>query len=528
MTTAAAPNQLERSGSLSEHSLPELLVEISQAMFDGSLRLGREGRKAILYFRCGHVVHAATNSKTLRLFHLLLQNQLITPAIVSRFPNFANDVEFARYLTASGAVSQGSIDEATREQVRQTLEDALAWTEGGWTFSPLVRARDDISCDIDVAEMMVRHARETDKLRLAAAFKNPAETFAMAPPPEELPALQMHESFVLAHFGSDPLSLADLRTLCQMPDDGLLQALYTLWIAGLIVRRDWNSAFDAEAVDNILAARVEKAKRPEPVAVRLPERPAPQEDAEEPAEQKEEQKPETESPPMTIEEYLDQVENGVGHYGILGIDDTADNDVVKAAYFALAKQFHPDRFHREAPATLKRIQSAFTAVAHAYEVLRSPQSRAAYTDKYRAEVATRAKRAAEGKSETAADPTERNAELGLENFEEGMRYLAAEEFEQAAACFGRSVVYSPNNALFQAHLGKALSFTDDRYRHKAETAFQTAVRLDPSNFKIRRMLVEFYVDYDMHKRAEGELTRYLSLVPDDKEAQAMLDKVKSV
>ena len=57
---------------------------------------------------------------------------------------------------------------------------------------------------------------------------------------------------------------------------------------------------------------------------------------------------------------------------------------------------------------------------------------------------------------------------------------------------------------------------------------QTAVRLDPSNFKLRMFLIEFYVDYNMHKRAEGELIRYLTLAPNDKEAQAMLDKISGM
>ena len=526
--TATGTNQLEASGTLSGHPVAELLVEISQAMLDGSLRLAREGRKAILYFRSGRVVHAASNSKAHRLFHLLLQKQLIAAAQVSKFPNFANDVEFARHLLASGAVSQGTIDDATREQVRLVLEDALAWPDGEWTFSPLVRAKDDISCDIDVAAMLFHHARGVARQRLLANFTSHEDSFALAPPPDDLPPLQMHESFVLAHFGSDPLTLADLHTMCQMPDEGLMQALYTLWLGGLIVRRSWASpAFPPDLIDAIIGAKVEKTRRPEPSAVRLPERPAaaPEPEADDSAPQPEEAKP-ADAPAMTLDEYLDQVENGIGFYGVLGIDDTADNAEVKGAYFALAKLFHPDRFHREPAGKLKRIQSAFTAVARAYEVLRSPESRASYNEKYRAEVAGRAKRVAEGKTETVTDPNERNAELGLENFEEGMRYLNAEEYEQAAACFGRAVVYSPNNAVFQAHLGKALSFTDDKYRHKAEQAMQTAVRLDPTDFKLRMILVDFYVDYNMTKRAEGELTRYLSLVPDDKEAQRMLEKIK--
>ena len=53
------------------------------------------------------------------------------------------------------------------------------------------------------------------------------------------------------------------------------------------------------------------------------------------------------------------------------------------------------------------------------------------------------------------------------------------------------------------------------------------MKLDPKNPKIRMMLVEFFVDMKMTKRAEGELKRFLELVPGDKEATKMLGKVQA-
>lgn len=62
------------------------------------------------------------------------------------------------------------------------------------------------------------------------------------------------------------------------------------------------------------------------------------------------------------------------HYAALGIDPTADPEVITAAYRALAKKFHPDTGAAAGTASPER----FDAIQQAYEVLRSPESRHAY------------------------------------------------------------------------------------------------------------------------------------------------------
>ena len=62
------------------------------------------------------------------------------------------------------------------------------------------------------------------------------------------------------------------------------------------------------------------------------------------------------------------------HYAALGIDPTADPEVITAAYRALAKKFHPDTGSAAGTADAAR----FDAVQQAYEVLRNPDTRHAY------------------------------------------------------------------------------------------------------------------------------------------------------
>lgn len=521
-----ATNQLEQSGTFEDHPFAELLVEIIQAKFSGALRVAHDKHKAVIYFRTGEVVYAATNSKSLRLFNLLLRKGHIDTKTISQFPNFANDIEFSAWLVAQGIVEKQSIDYTTLDQINTVLVEALKWEDGEWSFSPLVRIREEMAYSVDVRQILVDYARCVNKDHIFATFWSLEENFALAPLREHTPTLQKHEEFVLSKFGERSMDIGQIRARCILPDAGLLQALYVLWMGGFIIRRDWNFAFSATRVGEILTARMAKVKAAEDISVGTP--PSTPEPQQQPEQEIPTQKPEPEKLPeimLTLEDYLAQVETADNHYDALGVPPDAELRLIKHAYFSLAKQFHPDRFHRESPEILKRIQSAFTVVAHAHETLRNDESRSAYNDKIRKELEILEKRKAAGQPETNS-VLDRKAEQGLESFEDGLSLLNDGEYEDAAKFLARAVHYSPQNALFHAYLGKALAGAGDQYRHKAEGSLQTAVRLEPKNEKIRLMLVEFLVQQNMLKRAEGEIKRFLELVPNNKEAMAMLAKIK--
>lgn len=61
------------------------------------------------------------------------------------------------------------------------------------------------------------------------------------------------------------------------------------------------------------------------------------------------------------------------YYSVLGVDRGADDAALKAAYRKLAMRYHPDRNPGDAEA-----EARFKEVSEAYDVLKDPQSRAAY------------------------------------------------------------------------------------------------------------------------------------------------------
>ena len=494
------------------------MIEIVQAKLSGSLRLSHGKQKAVVYFRDGAVVYAASNSRDQRLFSILLNLRKIDQKALSQFSNIANDAELAVALEENKLFTKAELNEFITAQVESIIVDALTWPAGEWHFSPLARVRDDLICRTDVFKVLIDYARCMPSQVVYQRFKSVQEAFYRDPaPPKTSAILQPHEKFALESFNGSQLTIEELRPVCNLPESALIQSLYVLWLGGMLVRRDWNAAFNATKIEEIRSAKVSLVKgaltierKPEPEAAvdieaadaaKLPDL------------------------DLSLEDYLARVENAETLYDSLGVATHCALSEIKNAYFAMAKLFHPDRYHREEAARLRRIQIAFTEIAHAYETLKTKEGRESYDFKMRKELDLREKRRAAAAADPAAAPVDRQAEQGLESFEKGLEALNDDEFAAAAGHLSRAVHYSPQNALYHAYFGQALSYLDKQH-HKAEASLQTAVKLDPKNPKIRMMLVQFFIDIKMAKRAEGELKRFLELVPGNPEATKLLNKLQ--
>lgn len=510
---------LDLKGDFRSHSFAELLVEIGQAKLSGSLRVASGKQKTIIYFRDGVLVFAVSNSREHRLFSVLLERSKIDRRTLAQFPDLTNDLELGLALEEKEIFTRAEIEELVAIQIDSIIIHALSWTEGQWLFSPLARLREDLIYKTDVFKVLIEYARCLSMDEVYSRFKSVQEVFYSKPNPVTSAVLQPHEKYVLDRFSElGQLTIEQFRPLCTLPESVMLQSLYVLWLGGFLVRRDWNSAFSATKVGEILTSKLslvkeaasfkkiqEEEKEPEPAAVVQPER----------------------LPEITIslEEYLERVEKAATLYEVLGVTPNSPLSEIKHAYFGMAKLFHPDRFHREEPAKLRRIQIAFTEIAHAYETLKTSDSRESYNFKVQKDQEYREKRKAAGHSE-ASSATDRQAEQGLGSFEQAMEAMADEEYAAAAGHLARAVHYSPQNALYHAYFGLALSKLEKQH-HKAEAELQSAVKMDPKNPKIRMMLVEFFVEMNMARRAEGELKRFLELVPGNKDAMKLLEKLQA-
>ncbi|HLM03083.1 MAG TPA: DnaJ domain-containing protein, partial [Pyrinomonadaceae bacterium] len=228
------------------------------------------------------------------------------------------------------------------------------------------------------------------------------------------------------------------------------------------------------------------------------------------------------------EAYLKRVEDAETLYEVLGVAPHVTPAEIKTTYFALAKRFHPDIFHREAGSeTHRRIQAAFTEIAHAYEILKDQGSREIYDFKNREKLSAASVRPATEtpKTKTPAGSPEAQATLAKESFDQGYSHLMDGNYEEALPLLARAVHLAPASARYHVFYGKVLA-VDEKSVHKAESEMQAAIKLDPNNSVFRIMLAEFYIEVGLARRAEGELQRLLAMFPGNKEARNLLDSLR--
>lgn len=514
----SSPSELEVSGNLFTHPFAELLVEIGEHRLSGSLRLGVKEKKCIVYFRNGTAVFAASNMRSSRLYERLSARGRITSSDLAGIPNFSNDFELTSALVANGKLTQPEVDRLFAEQIDAIVIDLLTWDSGDWSFSPLARIREGLDFPLDLRTHLVNYSRCMPAEAVANRFRALDETFRLDVRSETAFDMTPVEAFVYSRLDENGLNARDLITLSSLPQQDALHALYTLWLAGLLIRDHWNPAFGKSFVTAMRSARLELKKEAKHIQAAAP---PPKEEPPQPVPAPVEPAPVTEKV-ISLDEYLARVEGADTFYDILGVDPKAETDELKKAYFMLAKNFHPDRYHSAGGDTLKRIQSAFTELAQAHETLKNPSSREVYDYRVRKELAEREKREATG--ETGAQQVQR--EQAAENFERGYNLLMDNDPEAAAPFLARAAHFGPQNARHRAYYGRALSF-DDKQRHKAEAELQAAIKLDPTNANFRLMLAEFFIKFNLMKRAEGELNRLLGIFPSNREARAMLESLKS-
>lgn len=518
-------SRLEIKGTLCEHPLAELLVETTEAKLSGSFRLSNSDQKMIVYMNQGEVVFAVSNFREHRMYSVAVAQGKTTDEQVRQIPNFANDTEFSDYLVENSLANQLEIHALTTAQIVKILEHCFSWDAGEWSFSTLARIKDGIHYSVDLKSMLMNYGRSLAPGSIVKRFSSNQESFGINPDSPIHIDLQSHEAFVLSRFEDDFSTVRDIDIVSGLLPDVTRQVLYSLWLGGFLFRKDWDSVLSEERIAGMLDAKLRLVVESELVKPIIePVAPDPSQKLSAAAEEAiiEELKEIDEE--QALYEYLERVEAAVTLYETIGLEQDAETSQIKSTYFAQAKKYHPDLFHKNNDLHL-RMQDAFTNLAQAYETLKDRESRELYDFKVRKELAELKEREKAGISETQAN-INKQAEKAAENFQWGINLLEEDEPVESLQFFARAVHFDDNSAKYHAYYGRALSF-DKKNMHQAEGEFQKALRLEPNNTVFRYMLADLFVNIGLLKRAEGELNRLLSIAPGDKDALALLDSLQS-
>lgn len=261
------------------------------------------------------------------------------------------------------------------------------------------------------------------------------------------------------------------------------------------------------------------------------------------------------------------------YHELLGVSPEADRRELRKAYFALSKEFHPDRyFGRELGPFAASLERIFRRLTEAYEMLADPAARQAARDSRAAEAQSRAAAGRAGSPLLLRLRAEREARRlkAKSFFETGMAAAGAERFAEAAAAIRMALAFDPDNALYRERFAgvqtrareerarKLLAEADAAYEMRefadALEAYEAALAEAPGEprahhraallaFRVRgdlraareyalracelepgvaghhRLLGQIYAAAGLRRNARRELTRAIELDPGDAEAR---------
>lgn len=495
-------------GKLSENPAAELIREIAESRLTGALRLARERAKAVVYFEAGQLLFASSNLRAHRLREML-KRRGFTDEHFSETPGRTSDNEVAVALLKSGSLTSEALAAIRADQVSDVLRVALLWRDGSWDFDPRARPANEDRVKVDVKQVLLECARHLPVGFVTSRFPAVTGTYLPVGDIQGATGLLPAEAFVLSR-ATGGVSLSELTALSGLGEPEALRIIYALSLSGQLQRSDWPSALSAEP------SRGLKTTGPWPADSSASSQPVAAADTEE-------------SDPGSVDALFERLDAAKDYYEVLDVGRTATSDEIKRAYHALARLFHPDRFHKREAALRRNIESAFARIAQAYETLSNQSLRAGYDKRQTSK--TRAARRdpsptpqpSNGGRDTAPSSGTSRAET---SFQCGIEALQSNRHEEAIRLFAEAAMLSPREARYRAHYGHSL-IKQAKTRRIAEGELQAALSLDPDNTSYRVMLAELYKELGLRRRAEGELQRALVADPKNQTARELLLSLKS-
>jgi len=189
----------------------------------------------------------------------------------------------------------------------------------------------------------------------------------------------------------------------------------------------------------------------------------------------------------------------VSYYDLFGVTPQASRKEIRDSYFALSREFHPDRFFRRDIGDFRwRLDSIFKKLTLAYDVLTTAKSREEYDQTIMEEIKAAKERSAEPKQRKEKEPPKPAAEPPPEKaapvpskraipkeilervekakrfFDLGTKDLFEKKYASASGNFKLALTFDPYNDKYKKHYEEAHAIVVknemERLIHLAESA----------------------------------------------------------
>lgn len=208
-------------------------------------------------------------------------------------------------------------------------------------------------------------------------------------------------------------------------------------------------------------------------------------------------------------EYNRYTEHNLTYYELLDINEAADAEEIKKAYYRKVKEFHPDRHFGLPPTMKEKLNVIFSYLNEVYETLMHDNQKEHYD---RALVVKHSKNIS-------------NSELAHQYFEQGKIEFWNSNYSDAEILFQHALYLCRTSAKYFYYYAKTL-LKVEKFR-EAEKSIREALKLDPNNSDYLTEAGYIYHALGLSGRAEGNFEMALGFEPSHINAQKGIQGVKS-
>jgi curved DNA-binding protein CbpA len=517
-------------GQLGERLVADLIREIGHTNASGLLRVSRAKAIKALFFDSGVPVYAISNLSHEQLEHRLVEERIATEAQIESAKRQADKpYRIPSTLVDMGVLADAQMRKLVRDLVMEIISSLFEWPDGDYVFDPKIRAAHDVTLEMTTVDILLEGARHAAVISQIADLLAPpdgvvvrAKARTVAQDSGKLAPL---ESYVLSRIES-ATSISEVGPVTGIPESDAHRAVCALVAAGFlkVLGRDRDVSSEEQEID---AEAMERLR--EDVARRL------------------------------------HFYTSADHYEVLGLSRQATTAEVKAAYYHLAKKFHPDRHrHSEQGELQTQLETLFALITQAYDTLTDAAQRAAYDDRIRKSPSSSSQAKASaaikidsppqrplagqpnGNGELPASTTQAasngpqpqapaqsapgesaqasrsgvgsSAQVAEQFYNQGRALFEKKQYHGAVHMLREAVKLDSSRAPYHFHLGMAL-VRNPRTRHEAEEHLSRAAELDPYNAQIRVKLGLLYKEVGLAKKSNNYFKEALSLDPDNRIAK---------
>jgi curved DNA-binding protein CbpA len=522
-------------GNLAERPLPEILRHISNRSESGTLAVRRDAIEKKVSFDQGSVVFAASNAPEDDFGELLIKIGRLSPNQLDEVAAAAvNGKSFIQTLADRGLFDGVQLREFLELHVQELIYPLFDWTNGEFEFAKGSPAIDgNFGLNISTGNLVLEGIRRIKNLEVIHKALRGSETPIRLAPDyinrvTEL-FLKPDEAFILTRIEST-LTVAEILQVSPLGSEMTQKALYGFIATGVA---EFAVSEGRKQVPPIKEAY--RAQHAAEVAPPRPARPAVEPERPSTSHKDQEEPDNSASEHEDIEAHRSEIlavlekSKSANYYELLNVPNSAPSEEIKKCYYALAKKYHPDRYHQSVAPDLKTaLDNIFGALAQAYDTLKVPATRASYDARIVKTVVEEKSAAAVEKplSSQPAAPGKPQQKLADLNYRQGRGHYEQQDYWSATQAFRQSVRMEPENPRYRYWLGMALT-KNPKWRREAEEHFLKAISLEQFNAAHYVGLASLYKEVGMFKRAESQLRQALQISPGDKAAVEALHTLQN-